>query len=145
MSVASLTSSFDYNAVASIPKSLLGPSFTDYTPQITQDAIDKRFIMRYFTRQVNVKIGEIVEISPTVYTALQTNTLWQTVAVVWRISGPLDDILGTQVANTPNRLYTGVTTANTNSIKAADKEMPGMVNKLNNPVQYYQFDVNPST
>lgn len=130
---------FDYSSVASVPKSLLGTTFTDWTPQITQDDIDKQIIVRYFTRQVNVSVGEIVEISREVYNGLQTNNLWQTIQITWRIAGPLDDVIGSSNINMPNKLYTGVIAANTNTTNAANILMPGMNAKLNNPTQHYQF------
>jgi hypothetical protein len=133
-----------YNDIANIPSSLLGPSFTEYTPRVTQEDIDKQYIIRYFTRQVNVRIGEITEINKDVYNDLQKNSLWQTVMVTWRIAGALDDVYGVPDVNTPVRLFTGVLTANGNSTIAADLEMPGLKDKLNDPSQFYNFGVDAS-
>lgn len=130
----------DYDIIATPPIDLTSPSFVEYTPVITQDDIDKTYITRYFVRQSNFKKGEIVEISENDSITLRGNTMWTVVSLLWRIAGPLDDIPGPEHINSPTLLYTGVLTANTKALAAADAVMPEMVNKLPNNAQYYHFD-----
>lgn len=130
-----------YAKLTSAPKYLRGDAETslrfDYTPQITQNDIDKGSINRYFARQANHVNGEIVEINKTQYDLIKDIPLYQTIVVPWRISGRLDDIKSSAVQNAPIRLYTGVLTSNRLAVDAADQEMNGMKLKLTNPSQFY--------
>lgn len=126
-----------YNIIGNPPKSLLGLELTEQLPQLTPDDIDKGTIDRYFVRQVNHASGEIVEVDNKTYTRLLSNALWNVIKITWRISGKLDDVLGPQTGNSPNRLYTGVLTANTIATNDAEKYMPGIKLKLPNPAQYW--------
>ena len=130
----------DYSQLVSIPNSLLSIVIEDFNPAITPDDVDKGFIIRYFCKQVNQKLGEIVEIDQNTFSKLSTNNMYKTIQMTWRISGILDDIPGPPNINMPTRLYTGVITANKLSVQAAEKELPGMVNKVINFQQYYIFD-----
>jgi|SRR6185312_1505246 len=136
---------FNYSQAISIPKSLLSADIEDFTPTITKDDIDKQFIYRYFCKQVNQPLGEIVEIDSNTYSKLTMNNMYKAIQIIWRIAGPLDDIPGPPNINTPTRLYTGVITANTLTIQQAEKDLPGMKYKVINFTQFYQFDVNTIT
>jgi hypothetical protein len=110
----------------------------DYVPVISKEDIDAGSIERYFARQVNHAEGYITEISKNEYDKIRRNSLYNTIVITWRISGPVDDKLGPQTGNSPVRLYTGVKTANTLTLAEAERQMPGMTSRIINPTQYYK-------
>jgi hypothetical protein len=96
-------------------------------------------VNRYFARQANHSEGFITEINYEQYLTLKGNHLYTTLEVPWRVSGPLDDIPGPQVINTPTRLMTGVVTANRLVLEDAEKVLPGIKLRLRNLTAYYHF------
>lgn len=110
----------------------------DYIPNIKQEDLDRTYITRYFCRRANLNDGEIVEISRQTMNKLKKYSIFKFVEVPWKIKGQLDDIPGPNNINTPTRLFTGVITSNTEMVNMKNKEMPGLKNKLSNPLQYYQ-------
>lgn len=113
-------------------------NLADYIPVISKDDIDAGSIERYFARQVNHADGYITEVSKSEYDKIRRNSLYNTIAITWRISGPIDDKLGPQTGNSPVRLFTGVKTANTLTLAEANKQLPGMTSKIINATQYYK-------
>lgn len=109
----------------------------DYVPVISAADIKREYIIRYFARQCNQDAGEIIEISKSQYTHMVTSPLYTTTQLQWRISGNLNDIAGQGLANSPERLYTGVLTANTLARESAEEILPGITNKLQKLTQYY--------
>ena len=101
--------------------------FMDYIPTISKEDIDKQSITRYLAKRSNDVSSEIIEIDENQYNILRNVPLYITVKIPWRITGTLDD--------SPS--YVGVITANTRAIENADRIMPGVKNKLVNPLQYY--------
>lgn len=96
-------------------------------------------ITRYFIRQVNQSMdGEITEVDSKQFSKLAHSSLYQGVQLVWRIAGSNVDILPLTTDTSITRLYTGVQTANTNITIFYDKQMPGLKDVLNNPLQFYQ-------
>lgn len=126
-----------YNSIAKPPKSLLGVDLNEYIPKLSEDDIDRGTIERYFVRQANHLVGEIVEIDKQSFERLKANALWQTVQLTWRIAGDLDDVLGPPNINSPVRTYTGVITANQMAIDEGNAVLPGLKYKLMNNTQYW--------
>lgn len=126
-----------YRTIASVPKGLTSVEINEYYPIITKEDIDRKRITRYFVRQANHKDGMIVEIDKQQYDGLKNHPMYQVIEMPWRIAGPLDDVPGPPMANTPTRLYTGVITANKMALAQAEKEMPGMQYKILNPTQFW--------
>ena len=126
-----------YKQNVNLPEYLSGkPRFVlrfDYTPSIQTSDIDKGTITRYFGRKINEPTGEILEINETFYNNLKNTNLYIVVKLIWRIRGKIEDVyIGTI------RTYTGVVSANILSILEAQKQLPGVMSKLPDPLQYYQ-------
>jgi hypothetical protein len=128
-----------YNKNANIPDSLTEEVLIDYVPHVSQEDIDRGYMIRYFVRQANHIDGFITEVAQSDYESLKTNHFYVTLELHWRITGPLDDIPGPNAVNTPTRLYTGVTTANSLALNEGEKVLPGIKLRLRNPTAYYIF------
>ncbi len=127
-----------YDSIHKSPKSLtVSLPFEEYYPEITDEDVDNGFIIRYFTRQSNHHTGEIYELDKRTYNKVSSNPLYNVIALDWKITGKLDDIMGTQIGNSPVRTYTGVNTANQKAVNEADRELPGMKYKLMNFSQFW--------
>jgi hypothetical protein len=111
----------------------------DHEPKIRRLDLDRGWIKRYFTRKKNVSRGEIIEISHPQSLKLSHIPMFQIIEVEWRIRGRLEDTLPPEdLADKPIRLHTGLVTANRITVEEADVKMPGIKNKLKDPLQYYQ-------
>lgn len=126
-----------YAKIAKIPPSLTATWVVETFPQVTSEDVDSGFMMRYFARQANHSQGDVLEINRETYDRLQSANVYKTVAMEWRIAGPLDDVPGLQNKNSPTRLVTGVMTANRLSMERADKEMPGLRFRILNFSQFW--------
>lgn len=105
----------------------------DILPTINQTDLDKGFVYRYFSRQTNHVVGEIVEINESHYNNIITVPLYTSIRMIWRIRGELDDAYRGTL-----RVYVGVITSNTLAIEEGDKILSGLKLKLTNPLQFYQ-------
>ena len=69
----------------------------DYPDTIIPEPKDKDydlgFIKRYFIKRANDTNAHIFEISDSDYETYSTNPLWTSVAIKWRIRGPLEQTL----------------------------------------------------
>lgn len=131
------TAMIEYNGFGKIPSSLAGTAIDEYYPVISKDDITQGYVVRYFARQANFKVGEITEISPQTYQRIKSNALFNIISMEWKIAGPLDDVMGIPHINSPTRLQTGVITANKLTLATAEKDMPGLQYKLMNPTQFW--------
>ena len=99
-------------------------------PRPTQQDYSRGYIMRYFVKKVND--SPIIEVSYQNYETL-SKFLYVMTSLKWEISGTKNDIFinGTIQSN-------GVYNNNLNSIKNAEKILPGISKKLKNPLQFYK-------
>lgn len=98
---------------------------------ITPQDISLGYIIRYFLKKVNESV--YIEISKAQFNSYQSNldtNMYQSASCKWYISGPKETVL------TPI-FKPGVIELNTNSIMQLQKTLPGISEKLNNPLQYY--------
>jgi hypothetical protein len=107
---------------------------TPYQPENEINATGQQQIQRYFLQKKNDNVT-IIEIDSTQYELLLTNkidqNLYSGVQLTWYISGAIND---TYINNTKQF---GVISKNTNSLKTAEKNMPGISKKLNNLTELY--------
>lgn len=107
---------------------------TPYQPENEINATGQQQIQRYFLQKKNDN-GTIIEIDLTQYELLLINkidqNLYSGVQLTWYISGAIND---TYINNTKQF---GVISKNTNSLKTAEKNMPGISKKLNNLTELY--------
>lgn len=126
---------------------LTGPLANDmflqeHYPSVSKIDIENGYITRYFMRQANHQQGDITEIDVRDYNRLKSNPLFKILSLQWKITGPLDDIIGPSYINSPVRIQTGVETANKMMVENLDVDLPGLKYKLMN---YIQFWVNTNT
>lgn len=128
-----------YKTIANPPNSLTDTTVVEYFPTITDEDRATGYIERYFLRPLVHTTGYVTEISLRDYNRLKGNTLYNIISMIWRIGGPIDDTTK-MVPNAGNvRVVTGVKTANTIAIQLAEQSMPGISNKLRNPLQFYKI------
>lgn len=105
-----------------------------YTPVITVGDSINGFFIRYFAQNTVTK--QIQEIEKTVYTDLESKSVkyfyknYSVVRLYWFLSGEIED-----TQSGPYKLP-GVRTKNTESIKTAEKIMPGLSQYLTNPLEF---------
>ena len=107
---------------------------TPYQPENEINATGQQQIQRYFLQKKNDNVT-IIEIDSTQYELLLTNkidqNLYSGIQLTWYISGAINDMY---INNTKQF---GVISKNTNSLKTAEKNMPGISKKLNNLTELY--------
>lgn len=107
-----------------------------YTPVIKVADSINGFIIRYFAQNKITK--QIQEIEKTVYTDLDSKSVkyfyknYSIVRLYWFLAGEIED--------TQPGAYKipGIRTKNTESIKAAEKVIPGLSQYLTNPLEFVQ-------
>ena len=120
-----------------------GPQYTqlryDTPPRIKSKDIDRGYITRYFVSSSSQSSGnEIIEITKKHARTLRNSSLYRIVEIPWRIRGGIEDILPPpHMPNPPERLYTGVRTANLMAIEQASEQIPGIKFKLVDPLEFY--------
>ncbi len=108
----------------------------DITPIITKEDLDNGYVLRYFARSIsNTDASQIIEIDSSKFSLYSTISLYKTLKLVWKIRGKLEDVYN---SNGNIKLYTGIITANKKSIEDGDKVLSGLIQKLQNPAQFYQ-------
>lgn len=99
---------------------------------ITQNDIRNGFITRYFLKKVNETL--IIEISAETARLYLTdkidNAQYELGSLTWRITGVID------TTNTGITIL-GVFDENVKSIKQLEQTLPGISNKLNDPLEFY--------
>ena len=111
-------------------------TFTSFNPElihVTSDDIKLGYMTRYFVKKYDNET--IFETNSKSFKDMASNImdkkLYTIVELKWYISGQKTDS-----SNGPVKLL-GVVTKNLNQIKLAIKRMPGISNKLSNPLEYY--------
>ena len=104
----------------------------DHHVIITKKDVQQGSITRYFLKKVNETL--IIEISLETaqqYVALKIDNVQYTLgSLKWRITGPIDTV------DTPITIL-GVFDENNKAIKQLEQTLPGLSNKLTNPLEFY--------
>ncbi len=87
-------------------------------------------ITRYFVKKVNDL--KIIEVSDESFDSC-SDFLYQKVSLIWMLSGPRNSVYFKGILQS-----TGVSENNTFQLKLIEKTMPGVIDKLNNPLQFYK-------
>ena len=106
-----------------------------------QKDYDKGYITRYFARQANSPQSEIIEVEKKKYTKIvgDSTGFYKTINLDWKITGELNSKLVNGIK------HIGVLEANENSIKDAEKTLPGISSVLGNLIKYYKGDSTTSS
>lgn len=135
-----------YRAVAT-SKSILAIVST-FVPRPSKADFEFGELKRFFAQQANQKFGEIFEVSPSSFSALQQKSLYTTVEIRWKISGQAENVVEVDpdtgetildpLTGKPIVTSLGVRQANTAAIDEAAKMMPAIRQKLTNRFQLWQ-------
>lgn len=135
-----------YRGVAT-SKSILATAST-FVPRPSEADFEFGELKRFFAQQANQKFGEIFEVSPSSFAALQQKSLYTTVELRWKISGPAENTVEVDpdtgetivdsLSGKPIVTSLGVRQANTATIEEAAKMMPAIRQKLTNVFQLWQ-------
>lgn len=116
------------------PPTNLVSQFPAFTPKPSDKDYELGEITRYFAQQTNQANGEITEISTQTYNTLQGVSLFRTVSLRWRISGP-----STDAQDFAGRIVRpGIERANKAAISSAAKVIPNIGSKLTNVFQLWR-------
>jgi hypothetical protein len=127
-----------YNIIGNPPLNLTDTTLMEYFPTVTSDDIQRGFITRYFIRQSNHTTGYIYEISKADFDRLRLNSVYHAISMMWRISGPIDDVERTLPSGERIKPVTGVKTANKLALELAEEEMAGIKTRIHNLLQLYK-------
>lgn len=135
-----------YRTVAT-SKSILAATST-FVPRPSAADFEFGELKRFFAQQANQKFGEIFEVSPSSFSALQQKSLYTTVQLRWKVSGPAEstvqvnpDTGGATVdslTGQPIIAVLGVRQSNKAAVEEAAKTMPAIKQKLTNHFQLWQ-------
>jgi hypothetical protein len=130
----------DYIRVSSNINKLEPMEILPYTPEISKEDRVYGEITRYFARFItHSSSSDIIEINQSTYAKLKKNDLYQTSAVRWKISGPLDDKMGLTNITSSTRLSTGIMTANKMSVELCEEELPGLKEYITDYKKFWIF------
>jgi len=106
---------------------------TEVLPNFTPPDYKTQYVRRYFAQKASDKRSAVVEIDYEQYKRLGKTPFYSTLKVGWKISGSQHDIYEGSVQQDE-----GVIKYNKTRAEAANKKMPGIIKKLNNPLQFYK-------
>ena len=99
-------------------------------PKITQVDIIQGYVMRYFVKSIS--LSKVVEVDKSQYTIFNQNPMYVCVSLKWVIGGNDMDI-----TTKDNQIYKGAESRNTASIDFYNRKLPGLVDVLRNPLEYF--------
>lgn len=105
-----------------------------FTPKPKDTDYQAEYIFRYFARPASHRTGEITEISKNDFNSISKNPLYKTVKLEWKISGPDFSVLD---ISKKFEVIKPISSVNKDSIKLAEKILPGLSGKLTNLLQFW--------
>lgn len=101
----------------------------------TKEEYNTGYFTRYVIQLISSQSPYIVEINKDNYAKLtqtEDKFYYNTVEMLWKLIGPLDDIFENNI-----RVEAGVRDTNLRSLQEAEKKIPGLTKVFNNPLQFY--------
>jgi hypothetical protein len=101
----------------------------------TEEEYNNGYFTRYVIQLISSQSPYIVEINKDNYAKLtqtEDKFYYNTVEMLWKLIGPLDDIFENNI-----RVEAGVRDTNLRSLQEAEKKIPGLTKVFNNPLQFY--------
>jgi len=115
-------------------KSLFKIEYPDtIIPTPTDSDYNNGYIRRYFLIKANDQNSNIFEVSKDVYEQHISNPFWKVASIPWRITGPVDPIVDTDVKKSDR----GVRASNNNSIFLVKDKMPRLALYLPDLIQFH--------
>jgi hypothetical protein len=105
-----------------------------YFPNVSDSDYSKGWISRYFVQKTNDKRSSIYEVNYSEFIRIKYNTLFTSVIIKWRISGPKT----TQYDSNGNVLDKGVSESNRISISLVNDKIPNLKFYLPNLLQFHK-------
>lgn len=104
-------------------------------PKITQRNIVDGYIIRYFI--THISIPRVIEVDKTQYDIFKTDPLYRTLELKWVIDGFANNTITTN-----GKTIFGVKHQNETTTKYFDKQMPGLIRVLSNPLEFFIGRIN---
>lgn len=115
-------SSERYNQIAKIPKDFREVQIVTSIPKPNDTDYKRGYIVRYFIQKVNDEGAPIFEISSKMYSRYQSNTLFKTISLDWRLIGSSEEVKNSNGA----------------SVRLASQDMKRISWYLPNLLQFYK-------
>jgi hypothetical protein len=122
---------FQYNTLTNNKMSFLNPGDlpTAIYPRPTANDYDSGQFFRYFMQRIGGNAKDIKEISSSGYTLIQKNPLYSSLSLIWKLTGPINDIAF------PSYTVYGVASTNLRTVQSLEKTMKGISRYLVNPLE----------
>jgi hypothetical protein len=121
-----------YNDLRPGNKSTLRTAVNSFIPTPTDVDYAKGYITRFFVQRVNDKSSPVFEVSNVEFGKLQSNVLFNTTSLRWRISGPKE----MQFDSDGRILDKGIKESNKKSIELASDNIINLKLYLPNTLQF---------
>lgn len=109
-------------------------SLSTHIPTPTESDYKRGYIARYFTQTANDTNSAIYEINENTFTRLQTNPMYVSISLKWRLTGPKE----TQYREDGQLLDMNVSESNRRAILLHYDRMPNLKLYLPNLLQFYK-------
>lgn len=111
-----------YNEIAKIPKDFKETEIITSIPTPKEADYKRGYIVRYFIQKVNDELAPIHEISSKMFSRYQSNTIFKTISLDWRLTGTTEEVRNSNGA----------------SVRLASQDMKKISWYLPNLLQFYK-------
>lgn len=137
---APFIANFQYDTITNSKMTFLnqGGLPTPIYPSPSEDDYTSGQFTRYFMQRIGGKASDIREISKDGFNALQTNPLYITLSLIWKLTGPKYDF------TLPSYTIYGVADTNSRTVGGLNKTMHGIVQYLSNSIELAKLSAIPT-